>query len=801
MMKQPTTRIKFSSSCGGLAVVVCLGLLSATAHGVDSTPSQIFLADNCFDCHSGSSPEGGLNLEQLTTDLSAPQSFASWVTIHDRIAAGEMPPADYADLDAEQKKSFLAEARQWLQSEQTQQRAQTGRVPPRRLTNLQLERTLHDLLGIDIPLAAQMPEEPRTGEYSTLAEKQSLSHYQLAEHVKVVDLALDEAFRRALTPTDQWTKELTAEEISRTRTRTREPELIDGEAVVWSGRLTFYGRLPAITAQEDGWYRVTIAARTLKHAGPGGVWCTVRSGKCVSSAAQLTWVNSFEAFADSREFSFEAWLPAGHMLEIRPGDPRLKQARFEGGQAADGEGGAQDVPGLAIANLRLERIHPGADDNQIRQSLFGDLVVKPQRRAEQGIVAVDERELVGQELLHSFATRAFRRPVEAAQLTPYVDIFQQSLALDDDFINAVRAGYRAILCSARFMFFHEPPGELDDYAVAARLSYLLWNGPPDTQLLQLASSGQLRQPSVIEEQVERMLRSTAGQQFVVDFAAEWLELKDIGFTEPDPKLHPKFDLIVQHAMLDETHAFLQYMLDNDRSASELIDSDITFLNSRLASYYDIEGVQGDAVQRVELRDDSIRGGLLAQGAILKVTANGSHTSPVIRGVWVSERLLGCPIPPPPEGIPAIEPDIRGAKTIREQLVKHREDTACAACHTKIDPPGFALENFDASGAWRKHYPRSGSSSKKNALPIDASYILSDGTPFSDFQEFRSLQARDPAPLARNVATHLLTYGTGARPDFADRPELERIVADVAQRDYGLRALVKAVAASSIFLNN
>jgi hypothetical protein len=791
-------------NCLGYCLLLAALYGGSPARGSDASPTLIrnsFLAENCFDCHTGESPEAGLNLEELSTDLADRSHLATWIDVHDRVSAGEMPPKEHQPLSAADVAPFLEATGHWLRAAQLRERSQQGRVPPRRLTNLQLERTLQSLLGIDIPLAERMPAEPRTGEYSTLAEKQSLSHYQMAEHLNIVDVALDEAFRRALTPDDQWSKALTAQQISRTRTRTREPEFIDGESVVWSGRLSFYGRMPAITAKEDGWYRVTFPARTLKTTDQDGVWCTVRSGKCVSSAAQLNWVGAFAALVEPREFSFEAWLPAGHMLEIRPGDPRLKQARFAGGQAADGEGGGQDVPGLAIAAMKVERFHRNADDAQIRHLLFGDLPVLLQQRADQAQVEVRDPQLDGEYLLQRFATRAFRRPVEAAQLHRFVEIYTETLNSQHSFVAALRAGYRAILCSARFMYFYEPPGELDDYSIAARLSYLLWNSLPDEQLLQLAAEGKLREPHVIEAQVDRMLASSQGQNFVRDFAAEWLELRDIGFTEPDPKLYPQFDMIVQASMLAETHTFLQHMLENDRPVHELIDSQTTFLNNRLADYYGIEGVHGDGLQRVELPRDSVRGGLLSQGAILKVTANGTHTSPVLRGVWISERLLGCPIPPPPEGVPAIEPDIRGATTIREQLEKHRQDSACAACHTKIDPPGFALENFDAAGGWRDVYPRVQKGPVKQSPPVDASFVLADGRPFANFQEFRNLSALDPVPLARNVATHVLTYGTGGKPEFADRPALEQIVEKAAEQAYGLRSIVKAVTTSRLFLDN
>ena len=246
-------------------------------------------------------------------------------------------------------------------------------------------------------------------------------------------------------------------------------------------------------------------------------------------------------------------------------------------------------------------------------------------------------------------------------------------ALDEgqDLTAALRVGYRAVLCSPRFIYLTELPGKLDDYAIATRLSYLLTGSTPDQELTKLADAGRLHDPSLIREQVERLLCGSGARRFVQDFAAEWLDLDQIDFTEPDRKLHPDFDSIVQQSMLDETHLYLETLLCQNLSVRNLIASDFTFVNSRLARFYDIEGIEGDELRRCELQARHRRGGVLTQGAILKVTANGSNTSPVVRGVWVSERLLGVPIPPPPGNVPAIEPDIRGAKTIREMLAKHR----------------------------------------------------------------------------------------------------------------------------------
>jgi hypothetical protein len=319
-------------------------------------------------------------------------------------------------------------------------------------------------------------------------------------------------------------------------------------------------------------------------------------------------------------------------------------------------------------------------------------------------------------------------------------------------------------------------------------------------LSELAAAGRFHDPSAIRTEAERLLAGPAGRQFIQDFAAEWLDLCLIDFTEPDRKLFPDFDAIVQQAMLQETQLFLESMLRDNLSVTHLIDSDFTFLNSRLGRFYDIPGVTGDEMRRVTLTEDNPRGGVLTQGAILKVTANGSNTSPVVRGVWVSERLLGVPIPPPPDSVPAIEPDIRGAQTIREQLAKHRSQESCAVCHVKIDPPGFALENFDPAGQWRERYVHWVDGRSSKGPIVDASYELPGGRKFADLNGFRAIAVADPKQLAANVAEKLLVFGTGAPISFTDRQAVERIVEEVSEQQYGLRSIVLAVVTSPVFLS-
>ena len=777
-------------------VLLCQLVPGITSAGVPASVRNT-LTESCLDCHQGSDAEAGLNLSELPEELSDSEVLRRWVRIFDRVRDGEMPPQDYGELDRQVADTFVRDAGDWIRAAQQQEHRQLGRVRMRRLTKQQLERTLHDLLAIDVPLATLIPDEQRTDGFTGIAEGQTMSHFHLQSHLKIVDAALDAAFDRVTQSPDKIERSFTARQIAREnpRRRCRDPEMIDGLAVTWSSRLIFYGRITSTTVPESGWYRITFRASAMNKPKDHGVWCTVRSGDCTSGAPLMSWIGAFEATEEAKEMTYEAWIPKGHRLEIRPGDATLKMAKFRGGQVGAGEGTPQKVPGVALHSMHMQRIHPGGDLELVRKHLFGDLEVNIDRK--QLTIQLQSkdasRELTRQ--LRSFARRAIRRPVDEETLRPYLRMMKNGLAEDGDPIAALRGAYRALLCSPRFLYFTEEPGALDDYAIASRLSYMLTGTMPDGQLLRLAKEGQLRDPAVRREQVERLLKGPRRRQFVRDFAGQWLDLIDIDFTEPDRKRYPDFDIVVQNSMLDETHRFLETLIDGNMPARTLIDADFTFLNSRLARFYGIDGAKHDRLQKVVLRPDSHRGGLLTQGSILKVTANGTNTSPVLRGVWVSERILGQPIPPPPANVPAIEPDVRGAKTIREMLARHRSDDACASCHRKIDPPGFALENFDPAGRWREHYVQA-----RKRVPIDPSYSMPDGREFADFDQFRDLVAADPKPIARNFAEKLLVYSTGAPICFADREWVEQLVEANADDEYPIRSLIHAVVNSPIFLN-
>ena len=348
---------------------------------------------------------------------------------------------------------------------------------------------------------------------------------------------------------------------------------------------------------------------------------------------------------------------------------------------------------------------------------------------------------------------------------------------------------------------------MDDFALASRLSYFLWSTTPDEPLMKLAEAGKLSQPDTLREQVERMLKSPKASQFTENFVGQWLGLREIDFTAPDFRLYPEYDEALKVAMLAETHLFFNELVKHDMSVTNVVASDFTFLNGRLAKHYGIPDVSGFEMRKVALKPESRRGGFLTMGSVLKVTANGTNTSPVVRGAWVLDRILGQPPAPPPPNTPAVEPDIRGAVTIRDQLAKHRATPSCNTCHTKIDPPGFALENFDVIGGWRENYRSLGRGDVvtvegrrmpyHKGLKVDPADTF-NGEKFQNIDELKQLLLKDKDQLVRALAEKLVTYATGAAPTALDKPEIDAIVRKVRDKNYGVRALVHEVVQGKLF---
>ena len=539
----------------------------------------------------------------------------------------------------------------------------------------------------------------------------------------------------------------------------------------------------------------------------------------------------------SNEVAFTEWLEAHESLVFDPVSVPWNGLRI--GQVA-GRAAKHVGPGVAIDWFEIEGpIHESWPPESHRR-LFGELPVAkwtegsgsipPQRDAVRGIggylpnyyvdlpphertppletVRSERPEEDARRLLASFVPRAFRREIAPAEIEPYMILFKTRLGAGDCFEDAMRRVYVAVLTSPEFLF-HSVTA--DDHSLASRLSYWLWNGPPDETLLAKARDGSLQQPEGLRAEVDRLLDDPRGARFIRDFTDQWLELARLEETTPDPQLYPEYRFLLHEGIAGEPRAFLGELIRHDLPVTALLEPGFAMLTQRLAEHYGIPGVKGVEIRRVPLAPGHVRGGLLGQAAVHKVTANGTTTTPVKRGVWVMDRLLDDPAPPPPPGVGLIDPDTRGATTVREQLDRHRSDASCAACHAKIDPAGFALESFDPVGGGRERYRSNGQGDvppEKGKTPwrvnyklgpaVDASGELPDGRAFGGFAELNALLAADEATLARAFVAHLSRYATGTEVGYADRAEIARIVEAAKKNGGGVRSLIHELARSRIF---
>ncbi|MBT4158285.1 MAG: DUF1592 domain-containing protein, partial [Planctomycetaceae bacterium] len=370
------------------------------------------------------------------------------------------------------------------------------------------------------------------------------------------------------------------------------------------------------------------------------------------------------------------------------------------------------------------------------------------------------------------------------------NLIADSLKAGVDPLEAFQLGCQAILCAPGFLYLNLGEGPLEEIALASRLSYFLWSSPPDEMLLNLAVHKNLK--AELPEQVTRMLADPRSDRFVHHFVRRWLDLDNIGTMPPSAEFLEYYRDNLQVAMRQETESFFRHVLDTNQNVQDFLDADYSFLNRELALHYGIEGVEGNGLQKVSLQG-SRRGGLIGHGTFLTASANGVDTSPVVRGIYVLEKVLGYSPPPPPPDVPLIEPDIRGAVSIRDQLEKHRNVATCAECHRKIDPLGFALENYDAIGGWRDEYD--------GKVSIDSSGKMPDGDSFETPVEFQEALLRRKDQFARCITEKLLAYALGRELEVSDRPVIDEIVQEISKPGKGLRDLIQDIVASRSFLEN
>jgi hypothetical protein len=769
------------------------------APGQPGVPSQTFLTEHCQECHSGEKPKGGFRLGKLTPDFDDVANRERWLTVRKRLQAGEMPPKAKPRPAANDVRALVG----WIDAKAAAARAH-GRTVLRRLNRVEYQNTVRDLLDVDLDLQELLPADSSMNGFDTSGEALHVSSFLLEKYLEAADISLNHAVANGPPPPvikkryslkDQHQVKVTTEKVFRIQ---------DDTVTMFSSSAWQAVHVYQFYPPDRGRYRFRISASAVQSAGKPVTYGVSVGGRRMAGKSGL--IDYFDAPPDTPAVvEFVEFMEPRTTITILPyGLPNAQTVHKIGADKYDG-------PGLAVQWVEVEGPLHDAWPPASHRRLFGDLPRKPapvfnnSKRVE---VASDDPEADAGKILRDFARRAFRRSVTDADVKPFLDLVKAKLAAKHSFEKAVRVGLTAILVSPDFLFLREKPGRLDDFALASRLSYFLWSTMPDEELLALAGRGKLSQPDTLRAQVERMLKHPKATAFTENFVGQWLGLREIDFTEPSHLLYPEFDHMLKVSMIRETELFFAEVLKDDLSLTNFVASDFTMLNARLARHYGIPGPDGFALRKVALPPGSHRGGVLTMASVLKVTANGTTTSPVTRGVWVLDRLLGTPPPKPPADVPSIEPDIRGATTIREQLAKHRQAASCATCHIRIDPPGFALESFDVIGGWRDHYRTTGNGKPitvdgrrmpyREGRKVEPSDVMPDGSKFQNVEEFKQLLLRDKDQLARALTEKLLTYATGAAPESTDRAEVEKIVQEVREKNYGLRKLVHEIVQSKMF---
>lgn len=827
--------------CSFMLLSFVLSLGAATQSYAREPGAQVagFLADHCHYCHDGDTTEGGLDLTALSWALDDATNFQKWERIVDRVASNEMPPPAEGRPESDARELFLARLNGQLQDHDLKRQTETGRVVLRRLSRVEYANTIRDLLGVDAPLREILPEDGTEQGFDNVGKALNLSVAHLERYLEAADVALREATvttATAPTTTIRTDYEETWHDYNHGFQNIQWVNAPDGNlAIVSGGGSIAHGTLRAWSPPiPDARYRFRVRARAMmqRKDKESDEKVLVHDRRLIARVGLSSQFKDglsrdhvfFELSPeDYREFEFTARVPAGQTFSIAP----HRIIPEEPDERAMVEGMCVVVEWVEIEGP----LHEGEWPPRGHSLLYGDLPLVPDDPAQpESDVRVVSHDPEGdaRRLLSAFMSIAFRRPVTVGEVEAHMDLFREQLAKGRRFDQALRAAYKMVLTSPQFLFLRESPGVLTDHALAARLSYGLWGSLPDAELTRLANNGELHRPETLRAQTERLLRSHKAKRFTKQFLDSWLNLRDIDFTQPDLKLYPEFDSYLQASMVAESELFFEEMLGNNLSIKNILDSDFAMLNERLAEHYDLSDTfqrptgaeqpheafpeEQRRLVRVSLPAGSRRGGFITQGAVLKVSANGTQTSPIVRGAYFLDRFLGTPPDPPPSNVPAVEPDIRGATTIREQLDKHRNQSVCAGCHAKLDPPGFALENYDVTGRWRTHYRvipesaqdkvvRNAGSDVRHYVQgpaVEAHYTLVDGRSFNDIDEFRRLMATDTRQLAHCMVEKLMTHLTGGTPQFADRQVIEEILTKTEASEYGLRDLVHEVIQSRVF---
>ena len=800
-----------------------------------------FLNEYCYDCHGEKKQKADRRFDFLTGSVEDFKQQELWQEILDQLNLGEMPPEDESQPSVREKLAVVELITQGLADAREKFAGKGSHTVFRRLNKFEYTNTISDLLGLNTESwnpAADFPADVVVDGFDNDGAELVTSGLLLEKYFP----AAEEAIVRATSFGDKPESKLYTQkspfyfkgkeskglpklfQVDRYRFVPETPYTDLYGRYFRGGHLGFLPLRRTEGVPESGNYTIRVKASAVSRTHSyGKILDDFRNGDPlvmgfasvdrkgstsvgVGNVTKSVPLTSFElSGAEPEWFEWTGYLEKGYEVEVRfrNGTAAAKRlVRILLNKADEfpefkpfakmkvtGDGGlnrwhgtlkAYRGPRLRVWEIQVEGPHIEEWPPRGHGTLYGEL--KPEK--------LGPREIENQ--LIKFAKLAFRRPPVEGELEPILEMVRAKLEEGLSPLQSLQLGFQTILSAPGFLYLKEGEGNLGDYALASRLSYFLWSSMPDGELFDLAEQGKLKDPETLSAQVDRMLADPKSKRLTGNFLRVWLELDNIGKMPPSKEFVSFYRDNLESAMRRETELLFEHVLRNDLPPRELLAANYSFLNRELAEHYGMPGLKGNEFRKVSLSGIQ-RGGLLGHGSFLTASANGVDTSPVVRGIYVMNKLLDYTPPPPPDDVPEIEPDVTGATTLREQLVKHRADATCSQCHNKIDPAGFALENFDAIGTWREKYDRK--------LEVDSSGKLPGGQTFSSVDEFRNLLVAKEETFVRCLTKKLLTYAIGRQLNSGDRPAIDQMVKGMAGSGKGLRDLVHLIVLSHPFQTN
>ena len=793
--------MKEKSALYAALITICVALGGVTAAAAQAGPEQGpwgVVQGYCFGCHNSKARTGGLALDSLSPDHIA-QDAKTWEAAIRKLRGGLMPPPGAKRPDGQSVTQLIS----WLekQIDTAVVDSPAGRVSLRRLNRREYAYVMRDLLGIEIDAGKLLPIDDRKGNFDNNAAGLQVSPAFVDQYVsaarEIARQALGDAEAPPVTTTYGDVENMVISLPPKGAPGTgRQQHHIEGMPLGTRGGFSVKHNFPV-----DGEYELSIGDMALAREVPRmefentvialldgkEIYRTNIGGEADHKAIDQRLDPAVEEINGRlKKIHFKA--TAGqHELTVTflqrsyaESDERIRTTALEGGQERIQAAHALQIRGPLTVNAM--------SDSVSRKKIF---ICRPQRTADETACA--------RKIVSNLARRAFRRPVTDEDLNPLMVFYKAGYA-DGGFERGVRDAVTAVLASPHFLYRAESGNSLSgartlsDLELASRLSFFLWSSVPDEELLDLATQARLSRPDVLSKQVRRMIADPRAKSLIDDFAFQWLNVAKLDEITPDSRLFPQASGLLDPRGLfkEELRLFIDSVLRSDRNVTELLTADYTFLNERLAMHYGIENVKGSQFRRVTL-ENTTRYGLLGKGAILNLTANPNRTSPVLRGAWILDRLLGTPPAPPPPNVEALTENRPGqpAKTVRERIEQHRSKPTCMGCHGVMDPLGFALENFDTVGQYRTNDTQA-------LTPIDPSGVLPDGTPIKGPEDLRRALVARPDQFVQALTENLLTYALGRSIDYRDMPAVRKIVRGAASDNYRFESIVLGIVSSDAF---